>query len=97
MKWNGLHETNIRKNIDNINYDCTKFDDFKDKVISSGQLSYAQFHEVMKIFNFTAAIDRSLNSRFLNPANCKYSEYDIEAVVRKYCRNSVDGRDAIIC
>ena len=49
----GLHESNIRKNVDNIDYDCTQFDDFKDKVISSGQLSYAQLHEVMKnIFKF---------------------------------------------
>ena len=61
----GLHESNMRKNVDNIDYDCTQFDDFKDKIISSGQLSYAQLHEVMKnIFNFTVAIDRSLDSRF---------------------------------
>ena len=99
-----LHESNIRKNVDNIDYDCTQFDDFKDKVISSGQLSYAQLHEVMKnIFNFTVAIGRSLDSRFpeldfvvqnvsfLNPANRKYSKCDIEAVVRKYCRNSLNG------
>ena len=98
----GLHESNIRKNVDNIDYDCTQFDDFKDKVISSGQLSYAQLHEVMKnIFNFTVAMGRSLDSRFpeldfvvqnvsfLNPANRKYC--DIEAVVRKYCRNSLNG------
>ena len=90
--------------MDNIDYDCTQFDDFKDKVISSGQLSYAQLHEVMKnTFNFTVAIGKSLDSRFpeldfvvqnvsfLNPANREYSKCDIEAVVRKYCRNSLNG------
>ncbi len=99
-----LHESNIRKNVDNIDYDCTQVDDFKNKVISSGQLSYAQLHEVMKnIFNFTVAISRSLDSRFpeldsgvqnvrfFNPANRKVSKCDIEAVVRKYCRNSLNG------
>ena len=60
----GLHESNIRKNVDNIDYDCTQFDDFKNKVISSGQLSYAQLHEVMKnIFNFAVAITRFPFSR----------------------------------
>lgn len=100
----GMQEGNVRteSDVDNIDYDCKEFIKFKEQAISSGQLSFGQLHEVMNnIFNFTAAIGRSLDARFpeldfviknlsfLCPANRKHSRCDIEAVVRRYCKNSV--------
>ena len=91
----------------NIDYECCQFQRFKDQSISSGQLSYAQVHEVMKnVFNFSVAIGMSLESRFpelefvvrnlsfLCPVNRKHSRCDIEAVVKKYCNGTVNVSEA---
>ena len=99
----GMQDGNIRTDIDDIDFESSQFQQFKEQAISSGQLSNAQLHEVMKnIFNFTVTIGRSLESRFpemdfvvhnmsfLCPTNRKHSRCDIKAVIQKYCKDSVN-------
>ena len=100
---NGMEDGNIHTDIDDIDYESSQFQQFKEQAISSGQLSNAQLHQVMEnVFNFTVAIGRSLESRFpemnfvvrnlsfLCPTNRKHSRCDIEAVIKKYCKDSVN-------
>ena len=55
----GIQEDNLRSDID---YQNSQLQQFKEESISSGQLSCAQLHEVMRnIFSFTSAIEKSLN------------------------------------
>ena len=100
---NGMQDDNIRTDVDDIDYESSQFQQFQEQAISSGQLSNAQLHQVMKnVFNFTVAIGRSLESRFpemnfvvrnlsfLCPTNRKHSRCNIEAVIKKYCKDSVN-------
>ena len=60
-----MQDSNICTDIDNIDYKCSQFQQLKEQAVSSGQLSWAQLHLVMKnVSNFTAAIGRSLKTRF---------------------------------
>ena len=99
----GMQDGNICTDVDNIDYECSQFQHFKEQAVSSGQLSSAQLHQVMKnVFYFTVAIGRSLETRFpeMNfvahklsfpcPTNRKHSRCDIEAVIKKYCKDSVN-------
>ena len=99
----GMQEGNIRTDVDDIDYQSSYFQQFKEQSVSSGQLSHAQLHEVMhNIFSFTSTIGKSLevrfpemefvvhNMSFLCPENRKHSRCDIEAVVTKYCEGMVN-------
>ena len=58
----GMQDDNLRSDVDDIDYQNSRLQQFKEESISSGQLSYAQLHEVMRnIFSFTSAIEKSLN------------------------------------
>ena len=83
----GMQDSNIRTDIDDIDYNNTTFQQFKDQSVSSGQLSSARLHVVMKnCFDFTMAIGKSLDYRFpemqfvlqnlsfLNPENRRHSK-----------------------
>ena len=43
-----MQEGNIRTDVDNIDYQCRQFEQFKDQSLSHGLLSPAQLHEIMK-------------------------------------------------
>ena len=98
-----MKEGNIRTDIDDIDYDITAFNQFKDQSVASGQLSHARLHVVMKnCFDFTSSIGNSLNHRFpemrfvlqnlsfLNPENRKHSKCNIEAVINRFCKERVE-------
>ena len=54
----GMQDENIRTDIDDIDYDISVFRQFKDQSVSSGQISYARLHTVMKnCFEFKYAIE----------------------------------------
>ena len=98
-----MQEDNLRSDVDNIDYQNSQVQQFQKQSISSGQLSYAELHEVMRnIFSFTSTIGKSLESRFpemnfvlrnlsfLCSQNRKHCRCDIEAVVTKYCKDTVN-------
>ena len=98
-----MQEDNLRRDVVDIDYQNSQFQQFKEQSISRGHLSYAELHEVMRnIFSFTSAIGKSLESRFpemnfvlrnlnfLCPQNRKHSRCDIEAVVTKYCKDTAN-------
>ena len=95
----GMQDENIRTDIDHIDYDISVFRQFKGQSVSSGQISYARLHTVMKnCFEFKHAIGKSLESRipdlqfvlqnpsFLNPENRRHSKCNIEAVIQRFCK-----------
>ena len=104
----GMQEGNIRTDVDNIDYQCRQFEQFKDQSLSHGLLTPAQLHEIMKnVFDFTYTIGKSLEARFpemefvlqnlsfLCPENRKHcSRCDIEAVVMRYCKDMVNASTA---
>ena len=99
-----MRDENIRTDIDEIDYQCSKFEQLKQQCVPNGLLSPNELHVVMQnVFSFTSAIGHSLEDRFpemdfvvqnlsfLSPENRKHCRCDIEAVVNKFCPGMVDS------
>ena len=98
----GLTENNLRMDIDNIVYPGDELIRFREQAVTSGQLSMEQMHVVLcSMYEFVVSTGKALESRFpelsfvlsnlsfLNPANRKFSNSDISAVVAKYSNGRV--------
>lgn len=97
----GMQEENIRGDIDEIDYQCSQFQVFKEQTISNGLLVPSRV--MRNLFLFTTAIGHSLEARFpemdfvvnnlsfLCPENRKHCRCDVEAVVTRYCQGAVDA------
>ena len=97
-----INSNNLRVDIDNIVYPGDKLIHFRKQAVTSGQLSMEQMHVVLcSMYEFVVSTGKALESRFpelsfvlsnlsfLNPANPKFSNSDISAVVAKYSNERV--------